>query len=59
MDDFVITLLAADSTQYTLRRDIKNQKVEVRDPLASHRDLLRSYSDKDIHDVTAYLESLK
>jgi cytochrome c oxidase cbb3-type subunit III len=59
MDDFIVTLTTTDATQYTVRRDVKNQKVEVRDPLQSHRDLLRIYADRDIHNVTAYLESVK
>lgn len=58
IDDFTVTLVAADAAQYTVRRDGRT-KVEVRDPVQAHKDLLRSYSDKDIHDVTAYLESLK
>jgi mono/diheme cytochrome c family protein len=59
IDDFVVTLATADLAQYTVRRDVQNQKIEIRDPMESHRDLLRIYSDKDIHNVTAYLESLK
>ena len=59
IDDFIVTLAAADATQHTIRRDGQSPKVEVRDPLQSHRDLLRIYADKDIHNVTAYLESLK
>ncbi len=34
-------------------------KVEVHDPLKPHRDLLRVYADEDIHNVTAYLVTLK
>ena len=34
-------------------------KVEVSDPLEAHRKLLPTYTDKDIHDVTAYLVTLK
>ncbi len=34
-------------------------KVEIRDPLEAHRNLLTVYTDKDIHDVTAYLVTLK
>jgi cytochrome c oxidase cbb3-type subunit 3 len=33
--------------------------VIVRDPMQAHRDLLPQYTDKDIHDVTAYLVTLK
>jgi cytochrome c oxidase cbb3-type subunit 3 len=33
--------------------------VEVHDPLRPHKDLLPVYADKDIHDVTAYLATIK
>src|SRR5262245_9519297 len=59
IDDVIVTLVTADSTEYTIRRDGQTPKVELRDPLRQHKDLLRIYSDKDIHNVTAYLESLK
>ena len=59
IDDFIVTLEDADGRQHTVRRDGAVPKVEVRDPLQQHRDLLRVYSDKDIHNVTAYLESVK
>jgi cytochrome c oxidase cbb3-type subunit III len=32
--------------------------VQVADPLHAHMDLLNSYTDKDIHDIFAYLETL-
>ena len=34
-------------------------KVEIRDPLEPHHKLLAVYTDKDMHDVTAYLATLK
>jgi len=34
-------------------------KVLVRDPLQAHKELLAVYTDKDIHDLTAYLVTLK
>jgi cytochrome c oxidase cbb3-type subunit 3 len=43
----------------TFRRDGDVPKVEVRDPMKPHRDLLAVYTDKDMHDVTAYLVTLK
>ena len=59
IDDFLVTLTDADGTSRSFRRDGDNPKVEVHDPLQTHKDLLRTYSDKDIHDVTAYLVTLK
>jgi cytochrome c oxidase cbb3-type subunit 3 len=59
IDDFLVALTLADGTPRSYRRDGDVPKVEVRDPLEAHRNLLPIYTDKDIHDVTAYLASLK
>ena len=59
IDDFLITLALADGSQKTFRRTGDTPKVVIHDPLKAHRDLLSQYSDKDIHDVTAYLVTLK
>jgi len=31
----------------------------LKDPLQPHKDLLKTYADKDIHNVTAYLVTVK
>jgi len=59
IDDFVVTLMEADGTPRTFRRDGDIPKVEVHDPLKPHKDLLPRYADADIHNVTAYLVTLK
>ncbi|HEV1283687.1 MAG TPA: c-type cytochrome [Bryobacteraceae bacterium] len=59
VDDFIVTLAEADGTQRTFRRDGDRPKVEIHDPLQPHKDLLRVYSDKDIHNLTAYLVTVK
>jgi cytochrome c oxidase cbb3-type subunit 3 len=59
IDDFIVTLTEADGTARTFRRDGDIPKVEVHDPLQPHKDLLRVYTDKDIHDVTAFLVTVK
>ena len=59
IDDFIVTLTEADGTARSFRRDGDSPKVEVYDPMQPHRDLLRVYTDKDIHDVTAYLVTIK
>jgi cytochrome c oxidase cbb3-type subunit 3 len=59
IDDFLVTVGLADGTLRTFRRDGNVPKVEVRDPMKAHRDMLAAYSDKDMHDVTAYLVTLK
>jgi mono/diheme cytochrome c family protein len=59
MDDFIVTLTKAYGTQSSFRRDGDSPKVEVHDPAQPHRDLLSTYTDKDIHNLTAYLVTLK
>src|SRR5688572_27013886 len=58
-DDFIIILTLADGSTQSFRRNGDVPKVEVRDPRAAHRNLLPEYTDKDIHNVTAYLVTLK
>jgi len=59
IDDFMVTLTQADGTPRSFRRSGDVPKVVVRDPLEAHRNLLPAYTDKDIHDVTAYLAGVK
>jgi cytochrome c oxidase cbb3-type subunit III len=59
IDDFTVTLADSDGMQRSFRRDGDKPKVEIHDPLQPHKALLGVYSDKDIHNVTAYLETVK
>jgi cytochrome c oxidase cbb3-type subunit 3 len=59
IDDFLVSLRLLDDTIRTVARKGDAPKVEVHDPMKAHRDLLSAYTDKDIHDVTAYLVTLK
>jgi cytochrome c oxidase cbb3-type subunit 3 len=59
IDDFLVTLTLADGTVRSIRRNGDVPKVELRDPMKGHKDLLPLLSDKDMHDVTAYLVTLK
>jgi len=59
MDDFTVTLLLDDGTRRTFRRRGDVPRVDVQDPLAGHLSMLAAYSDRDIHNVTAYLVTLK
>jgi len=59
IDDFMVTVGLNDGTTRTIRRDGALPKVEVRDPMKAHREMLGTYSDNDMHDVTAYLVTLK
>jgi mono/diheme cytochrome c family protein len=59
IDDFMVALTTADGTRRSFRTTGDTPKVEIRDPLQPHKDLLRTYSDADIHNVTAFLVTLK
>jgi cytochrome c oxidase cbb3-type subunit III len=59
IDDFIVVLADADGSTRSFRRDGDVPKVEIKDPREPHRKLWPTYTDKDIHDVTAYLVTLK
>ncbi|HEY7288266.1 MAG TPA: cytochrome c [Vicinamibacterales bacterium] len=59
IDDFVVSLTTADKTHRSFARTGDSPRVEIKDPLGRHKDLLREYKDTDIHNVTAYLVTLK
>jgi cytochrome c oxidase cbb3-type subunit 3 len=59
LDDFMVVLTTADGRQRSITRKGGVPKVEVHDPMAGHRRLLEVLTDKDMHDVTAYLVTLK
>lgn len=59
IDDFAVTLLDSEGAPRTFNRDGDTPKVELEDPLAGHRKLLPTYKDKDIHNLTAYLVTVK
>jgi cytochrome c oxidase cbb3-type subunit III len=58
-DDFIVILTDADGSVRSFRRDGDRPKVEIHDPMEGHRALLSVYTEKDMHDVTAYLVTLK
>jgi cytochrome c oxidase cbb3-type subunit 3 len=59
IDDFAVSLLEADGAVRTFGRDGDRPAVEIHDPWEPHRQLLAVYTDKNMHDVTAYLATLK
>lgn len=59
IDDFFVTVGLADGTTRTFRRAGDAPKIDIHDPMKSHRDLLSVYTDKEMHDLTAYLVTLK
>ena len=59
IDDFLVVLTPADGVQRSFTRVGDVPRVDIHDPLEGHRKLLPVYTDKDIHDVTAYLVTVK
>jgi cytochrome c oxidase cbb3-type subunit 3 len=58
-DDFLVTLRLADGTRKSIVRDGNKPKVQVHDPEEAHKKLAPTLDDKDMHDVTAYLATVK
>lgn len=58
IDDFTVSLRDAAGDHVTYAR-LPGVQVEVRDPLAAHQALLDRYTDKNMHDMTTYLSTLK
>jgi cytochrome c oxidase cbb3-type subunit III len=58
MDDFVVSLQEPNGTYRTFRRS-PSLKVDKTDPLEAHHALLDTITDRNIHDLVAYLETLR
>ena len=58
LDDFNVSLRDTAGAVKTWKR-VPGLKVEKHDPYQAHIDLLDQYTDKNIHDLAAYLETLK
>lgn len=58
IDEFSLVLKDEAGTRHTVRLD-DDTRVEIKDPLQAHYDLYPRLTDADIHDVTAFLASLK
>lgn len=59
LDDFYVVVRLEDGTERSFARSGETPRVDIRDPYEPHRKLLPTYTDGDIHDVTAYLVTLK
>src|ERR1035437_3261430 len=57
IDDFDVSIYDGDGVYHSFPRD--RVKVEIPDPLKGHRELLAKYSDADMHNLLAYLMTLK
>jgi mono/diheme cytochrome c family protein len=58
VDDFVVAIRTTDGGRRAFRTT-DGTKVDVKDPLVAHRELLPTYTDPEIHNVTAFLVTLK
>ncbi len=61
-DDFLVILTLADGTRKSIARNGDVPKVEVKDPNEAHKEMVLALDDpenKNLHDVTAYLATLK
>lgn len=59
VDDFSVSLRDSAGQYHSFTREGSVPKVEVHDPLKPHTDLLAKYTDADVHNITAYLVTLK
>ncbi|MGO4884487.1 MAG: c-type cytochrome [Bryobacteraceae bacterium] len=57
LDEFSVSLRDADGWYHSWPRT--QVKVTIQDPLEAHRNMLTKYTDADIHNLFAYLETLK
>lgn len=59
IDDFLVTLRDSEGRIRSFPRQGDRPNVQLHDPLEAHLGLLPQYTDKEIHDLTAYLVTLK
>jgi cytochrome c oxidase cbb3-type subunit III len=59
MDDFDVVLIDAGGHRMTIRRDGEIPRIKVDNPSQAHLDMVRSWEDRDLHDLTAYLATLR
>lgn len=57
MDEFTVSLYDTSGAYHTWDRS--RLKIEVHDPLAAHVNLVEHYTDDQMHNVLAYLETFK
>jgi cytochrome c oxidase cbb3-type subunit 3 len=57
-DEFEIAITAPDGWFHSWNRS-QVKSVEIHDPMTAHRALMEKYTDKDIHDLFAYLVTLQ
>lgn len=60
IDDFLVSVILEDGTRRTfVRHTAADPKIDITDPGDAHRKLVMALADKDMHNVTAYLWTVK
>lgn len=59
IDDFTVSLREDDGTYRSFIRHKDSPRIEIKNKLQAHLDQLLHYTDADIHNLTAYLVTLK
>jgi cytochrome c oxidase cbb3-type subunit 3 len=59
LDDFNVALIDSSGEYHSFARDGDTPRVELHDPLQAHLDMLMKYTDADMHNLTAYLVTLR
>jgi len=57
VSDFRITLVDAAERTHVINRE-PGVQVQIKDPLAGHQEMIMTLTNADMHNVTAYLETL-
>ncbi len=58
-DDFNVSLREPDGAYHSFKREKDVPRVEMHNRLQAHLEMLSRYTDADIHNITAYLVTLK
>jgi cytochrome c oxidase cbb3-type subunit III len=59
LDDFNVSWIDSNGEYHSRARRGDMPRIELQDPLQAHFNLLKMYTDADIHNLTAYLVTLK
>lgn len=59
IDDFALVMIDEAGDRRTFQRVGDIPRIQVDNPLQAHLDSVRSWEDRDLHDLTAYLATLK
>jgi cytochrome c oxidase cbb3-type subunit 3 len=58
-DAFFVSIVDAEGNHRSFPADAPGTKIEVHNPLQAHLDMLATWKDSDIHNLTKYLSTIK